>query len=218
MIVDYFKGTIYFAEYINIGLEATSSTKVIHQYAKDGTLLRSFGKPSLVGNTAIGPHYSNLSLTILPNKNILCAFDYPYEIRIFKPTGELIKVIVRDSPLFSKPGLYKRGNFQMLVSDAFIDKCLVFPDGRLLIRIRDHGKNFAQEYKKFTQARSEGQKYELKYTIVYDLFDSQYNFIQSFVDPFDRDIIEQIDSQGYAYVISAFDKIPQVSKYEIDFK
>lgn len=219
MLVDHDDGSVYLTRRPQIGMEFSINDKIIHKYNSDGSFLFSYSQPNVMGQTKLGNEYSFPILALRQNNDIVCGYRYPYQINIHSPAGKLQKIITRKCSLFLEPKVYARGNFEMLMQPAVLSKIMVFSTGSFLIRIVDFGESIVEEFKIKEEARRKGKKrYNIPYSYVYDLLDSEGRLLQSFKDPLEDSSIFCLDDKGFAYILSAPDGIPIVSKCIIRFE
>lgn len=182
---------------------------VIYEYSTDGKLVNKYGAPFLLGTTQLGEHYSRAYITVSQKGDLFCMFSYPYMIRVYDKNLDHKMTITRQFEIFNDKPKIKQYNqlIHRLKTRADAGKILMLPDNKFLVPITDWGLDTWESFKP-----------DETFKIIYDLFDSEGYFLQSFNWKEDgQEFIDYIDQRGYAYTLSGSGKTPCVRKYKITF-
>lgn len=216
MAVDPYSGDVFLSELYGF---VKNDRKFVQKYNQNGTYIKSFCDPFIMGETSNGKQCAPILLDIQTNGNLLCCALYPYEMKLFSSDGKLIKVISKATDIFSqKKEFTSSSSFSYFIVRAGISKCLILPDDKILVRIEDFGENYFEEILNIRAARQKGKRYIRSKLIYYEYLDSIGNHLQTFNDPFNGGQIRFIDSKNFAYVANTKNDYPVLEKYKIDFQ
>lgn len=158
-----------------------------------------------IGSSMVSPLYSG---------DILYATGYPYELKIYKETGDLKKILTRNAKEIAKPKLFEIApRIEILIPRTEIRKIIPLSNGNFMIAVMDLGKNFLKLYEKSSDYSIE------EASLWYDVYNSKGELLQSFPieNPFEIGLIMHCDNNNFVYTYNPKWEIQTVKKYFLSF-
>jgi hypothetical protein len=221
LAVNFKTSDIYVSIIYKIYPEIDPAPKLIFQINRNGDIIRSFGKAQALRKLKNGYYqFPTPKIMNLVTGEIICCFNYLYEIYLFDNLGFLTKIISLDDPAFKNFDRIDEGRFGFYQSQGTIGPDpLIFPDGKFMIGSTDHGSNYLKNFKRQRDEIKKGNIIKISHTYKthYDLYNKKGELLQRFDDVIDENII-RIDSHGYGYSLCKGDGYPKICKYRITFK
>lgn len=187
------------------------------EFSIKGDIINKIGNPEIMHSTQYVKLYSTGQIAASHDGKIFEAFHYPYKVRVYNKKMNHEMTITRECKLFSETNKQKLWKYEILTSRAeLIGETLFFPTGNFIVTIQDKGPDYIEKEKDRFKKFMNGE-FDTDFRYIYDLFDSEGHFLQSFYWDENGERIINIDQNGYAYTISGFNDTPKVKKYHISF-
>lgn len=201
----------------------------LSKYNLQGRLIQRFSESFLIKQhkNLVNP-YSVTYINLLQNGNLLCAFHYPYLLRIYTPSGKLQKAISKKNESNSGLDIVRVPilpfDSYMLMTQTNIIATYELPDGKLFVHIIDKGSTYINDFQAFFKARLIHKNLDSTNPSVshyYDLFDKNGYFLQSFtLDSLNQGVIKFVDKKGRIYIRSydQHSNTYRLIRYRYEFK